>query len=137
MVWGTRQVSRLCSHVQRVREERDGSDDRDREECPTRCGASSEEILSGGVQRQQDPDRRQQDQRRDEILRVGGDRRPDGQRRNHEEGLLDSRDLPFSATELHEQPGRQDDADENAVAEIGDGPSDALHFLEPGEDEGM
>jgi hypothetical protein len=49
---------------------------------------------------------------------------------------LNSCDLPFGAIELHEHPGRLDDSDENAVAEIGDGPGNALHLLEPGEDEG-
>jgi hypothetical protein len=68
------------------------------------------------VQRQQDPDRGQNDQRWDEVLGVGGDRRPDDQRRDHEEGLLDPCDLPLGATELHEQPRRLDDSDENAVA---------------------
>jgi hypothetical protein len=33
-------------------------------------------------------------------------------------------------------PDRQDDAEANAVAEIGDRPRDAFHFLEPGEDQG-
>src|SRR5215204_772895 len=99
-------------------------------------GASSEELLSGGVQRQQDPDRGQHDHRRDEVLGVGGDRRPEDQRGDYEEGLLDPCDLPLGTTELHEQPRRQDDSDENAVAEIGDGPGDAFHVLEPGEHEG-
>src|SRR5215204_3320867 len=64
-------------------------------------GASSEELLSGGVQRQQDPDRGQHDHRRDEVLGVGGDRRPEDQRGDYEEGLLDPCDLPLGTTELH------------------------------------
>ena len=40
VVWGTRQVSRLRSHVHRVVDERDAANDRDCEEYPTQGGAS-------------------------------------------------------------------------------------------------
>ena len=47
-----------------------------------------EELLSSRVQSEQDPNRRDQDQCRDNILRVGGYRRPDQQGGDYEGSLL-------------------------------------------------
>ena len=94
------------------------------------------ELFLGRVQSQQDPDRRRQDQRRDDILRVGGDRRSDQQGRGHEGCLLYPGDLPFGSIELRKQPHREDDSDKGAVAELGDWAGNALDALEPPDDQG-
>jgi hypothetical protein len=88
------------------------------------------------VQSQQEPERRQQDQRWNDVLGVGGDRRSGQQGRGHEGGLLDPCDLPFGSSELHQQPHREDNSNKGAVAEIGDRPGNAVDGFEPREDEG-
>jgi hypothetical protein len=88
------------------------------------------------VQRQQDPKRRHQKQRHDDILGIGGQRRPDQQGRDHQSGLLYPRDLPFGGMELHRQPHGEDDSNQGAVAKIGDRTGNPLDRLEPCEAEG-
>jgi hypothetical protein len=94
-----------------------------------------DELPSGRVQREEDPDADPDDQGRDQDLRIGGHHPADEQRRQGEGGLLHGRDLAVGSAQLDEHSSGEEDAEEGAVAELRHRTRHPLEGLEPTDDQ--
>lgn len=95
---------------------------------------SAQKLAARRMQGQEDPERRQQGERWEQILGIARQHGSDEEGQDHEEDLLHRSDHPLRGAKLREQPDGEDVSDECAIAEIGDRARYAFDRLEPADE---